>query len=206
MHILDRLFHRPPSPPAPKNAIVYDCEIVRAMPVPGVAPDPTLEYCGGWTDFEGMGISCICAYDFATDGYRVFLSDNLADFQTLVHKSEEVIGFNSISFDDRLCAANNIQIKTTYDLQREVWVAAEMPPEYTKGVTRRGYSLGKIAQVNLGSGKDITGAIAPELWQRGKIGTVIDYCLKDVMITKKLYEKRHHLIDPTNAQVLKLRS
>ncbi len=192
-------------PQIPKNAIVYDCEIIRAMPVPGVAADPTLDYCAGWDDFENMGISCICAYDFATDSSHVFLSDNLADFQILIDKSEEVIGFNSIHFDDRLCAINGIKIKTTYDLQCEVWVAAGMPRAYTKDVTRRGYSLGKLAEVNLGYGKKITGAMAPELWQRGKIGTVIDYCLQDVSFTKNLYEKRHNLIDPTNKNVLQLR-
>lgn len=184
------------------KVLVYDCEIARCIPSYDRVAD--LEYCQGWNDFEGMGISVICAYSFWDDRYHVYLQDNLTDFQILVDQAQEVVGFNSHSFDDRLCAANGLQVKTTYDLLIHIRVAAGMPPNYVKGITRSGYSLEQMAQANLGYGKSGSGAIAPQLWQRGNRGAVIDYCLGDVNLTSKLYQKRARLIDPTNNKLLTL--
>lgn len=189
----------------PLNAIIYDCEIIRCIPEKGVEQDPDLFYCDGWHDYEAMGISCIGVYDFATDSCRVFLADNLKQFQALAQSRQHIIGFNSLAFDDKLCTANGLKIQTTYDLLCEVRVAAGMPPYYVKGVTQAGYSLERLAQTNLGYGKSGDGANAAKLWQRGQYGQVIDYCLGDIAITKKLFEMRSHLADPNNGQVLKLK-
>lgn len=188
--------------PLPRKTVTYDCEIARCIPTGDRSPE--LEYCQGADDFEGMGIAVICAYSSWDDRYHVYLQDNLASLQKLVDQAQEVVGFNSLSFDDRLCAANGLRVKTTYDLLHHVRVAAGMPPHYVKGVTRAGYNLERLAQVNLGYGKSGTGALAPELWQRGKRGSVISYCLGDVDLTRKLYERRAKLIDPTNEKVLTL--
>ena len=67
-----------------------------------------------------------------------------------------------------------------------------------------GYSLEKIAQANLGYGKTGTGANAPELWQLGKKEEVINYCLKDIQITKDIYFRfiRGKLTDPNTGEKL----
>ncbi|MGL4499413.1 MAG: hypothetical protein ACRCU2_10175 [Planktothrix sp.] len=80
-----------------------------------------------------------------------------------------------------------------------------MPPHYVKGVTRVGYSLEALAQTNLGIRKSASGTLAPQLWQQGQQGKVMDYCLGDVAITRKLYQQRSQLVDPTNGQWLSLR-
>jgi hypothetical protein len=180
------------------SAIIYDCEIINCIPSKG-EPEDDLNYCRGWDDHANMGISCIGVYDYREDRYRVFLPDNLDEFRALIKEREHIIGFNSLSFDDALCRANNIDITTTYDLLRKVRRAAGEPEEYTQGVSSKGLSLGNLAQSNLGYGKSGNGALAPELWQRGHFGQVIDYCLQDVQITRKLLEmgcdKRRGLID-----------
>ncbi|MGL4501212.1 MAG: hypothetical protein ACRCU2_19225 [Planktothrix sp.] len=80
-----------------------------------------------------------------------------------------------------------------------------MPPHYVKGVTRGGYSLEGLAKTNLGVGKSGSGVLAPQLWQQGQYGKVIDYCLGDVAMNRKLYQRRSQLVDPTNGQQLSLR-
>lgn len=197
-HLLRRFSARSPSSPF----VVYDCEIVRCLPTD--SPSPDLEYCAAWDDFENMGISVIAAYSSWDDRYHIYLADNLGDFQALVDRAEEVVGFNSIAFDDRLCAANGLKVQTTYDLLCQVRIAAGMPPHYVKDVTRPGYSLEKLAVANLGYGKSGSGALAPQLWQQGKYGQVIDYCLGDVAIAKGLYDRRDSLLDPTNRKRLRL--
>lgn len=191
-----------PKPEFSQKAVIYDCEIARC--IPNKEPSPDLEYCQGWKDFPGMGISVICAYSSWQERYHIYLEDNLAEFQALINQAEEIIGFNSIAFDDQLCSANGLNVKTTYDLLCHVRVAAGMPPDYVKGKTRGGYSLEQLARVNLGYGKSGKGELAPELWQRGKRGQVIDYCMGDVSILKKLYQQRSRLLDPTNGKILTL--
>jgi hypothetical protein len=183
------------------SVIVYDCEIIKCIPP---AIKPYLQYCAGWSDHAGMGISVIGVYDYLADQYRVFLEDNFGDFARLVRDREHVIGFNSLAFDDKLCAAHGLEVTTTYDLLCEVRVASDQPPHYRPG-TRSGYSLEALARANLGTGKSGSGALAPELWQRGQRGAVIDYCLGDVALTKRLFDRRAELIDPTGRGLLTLR-
>lgn len=189
------------------SALIYDCEIVNCIPPRNRADcDSSLTYAGGWTSYAEMDISTICVYDYSTDAYRVFLEDNLGEFDKLVAEREIIIGFNSKFFDDKLCLVNDLKVETTYDLLSEIRVASGQPPGYVYGQTRKGYSLEALAKANLGIGKSGSGALAPELWQRGKFGTVISYCLNDVAITRKLFELglSGDLKDPTNGERLEL--
>lgn len=184
------------------DALIYDCEIINCIPSGEI--EEGLSYCKGWTDFEGMGIAVIGCWDLKDDLPRIFFQDNFQEFQSLANSRNQIIGFNSISFDDKLCQANGIQIKTTYDLLCEVRVASGQPPFFKPRVTRGGYSLDAIAKANLEISKSSSGDLAPKLWQRGQHGAVADYCLRDVVLTKKIFEKRHNLIDPTNGSTLSL--
>lgn len=187
-----------------RDTLFYDTEIAKLIPDKYGDKDPRYRYCGGWGDFENMGIACIGVYTAKT-GYKVFLENQLDQFQTLVDSCDEIVGFNSLSFDDRLMAANGINVTTTYDLLSETWVAAGMPAQYTYGVTRAGYKLENLAKTNLGRGKSGSGELAPKLWQDGRREEVIKYRLNDVRLLIELYGRRSHIIDPTNGKVLFLR-
>jgi hypothetical protein len=187
------------------NGIIYDIEIIEIPPKSGEDPIPGLKYCQGWRDYAGMHISCICAYELATGDYRVFLEDNFQAFQELANQSEWVIGFNSERFDDEVCRANGIQISTNYDLLLETWSAAGVNPAGPFGAAHKGFKLDDIAQANLGVRKSGEGANAAILWQQGKFGQVIDYCLRDVRLTVQLFSRRGHLISPVDGSILTLR-
>jgi hypothetical protein len=190
------------------KTLIYDCEIVNA--IPGKEPKhPNITYCQGWTDYAGMGISVITAYSYPEDRYHVFLQDNLAEFQTLVQAHTEIVGFNSVSFDDNLCAAHGIIVKSTYDLLRESYRAmglAPFPAQYTAAYG--GCGLDAICQATLGLQKTGHGELAPGQWQRRKSGRVIDYCLNDTTLTKKLFDRvvaGLPLINPKTKQPITLR-
>jgi hypothetical protein len=184
----------------------YDLEILKA--IPGGEPLPGIEYCGGWADHAQMGISVIGAYDFRLRRYHIFLKDNFQEFQALADQ-RLVIGFNSESFDDRVCACNGLLIRTKYDILREFYTAKGLNPypeifsdEY------KGYGLDAIAKANLGLGKTGNGAQAPIDWQRGLRGKVIEYCLFDVHLTRLLLEKvlrGEPLVDPVTGTDVFLR-
>jgi hypothetical protein len=184
--------------------LFYDCEIIKCIPSRDYN-DPKYQYCDGWQDFENMGVSVVGAYADWLQLYFTFENDQLSKFERLVQDADEIIGFNSICFDDLLIQANGIEIKTTYDLLCEVRVAAGMPPFFVKGITRGGYSLGAIAEINLGTGKTGSGELAPMLWQDGKREEVKNYCLNDVKLLVELYKKRSCLKDPTDGSLLELK-
>jgi hypothetical protein len=185
------------------SAVVYDAETRCCMPGSGDWARG-LEHCKGWTDYQGAGISVVAAYDYLEDSYMVFMADNLHKFQNLVDGREHVIGFNSLRFDDPLLAAHDVAVTTTYDLLKEIREAVKsMPKVETTG--RRSYNLELLSQVNLGGGKHGDGAMAPMLWQCGRLGSLISYCLRDVQVTKQLFDRRLGLIDPNCGRTLQLR-
>jgi hypothetical protein len=177
--------------------VVYDLEIVRCVPQRGEPRDPQYQYCEGWHDKAGMGISVIGALDLRTWTPRVFLEDNFSDFVALCADVGQVVGFNSISFDDAVCAAAGLDVQTTYDLKAEFLAAC---PD-----RKAGRRLDDIARANLGVGKSGSGADAPKLWQRGMYGQVIDYCLTDVRHTAMLVTMLPELIDPVSGRRIVLR-
>ena len=171
--------------------IIYDCEIIKAIP-PKNPQDiiPGIEYCEGWRDFKGMGISVIAVYDYLQQRYSVYLEDNMEEFLRLAYSTDVVVGFNSLSFDNNLVAANGIDIdeENSYDILVEIWKAAGLSPTF-KYPSHIGYSLDSMCETNFGIKKTGSGALAPILWQQGKYGQVIDYCLHDVWMTKKLLDQ-----------------
>lgn len=168
--------------------MVYDAEIINAIPTKGAAPVPGVSYCQGWGDHVGMGVSVIAAYVW-DQGYRIFLADNMHEFRELAESPETLcVGFNNHAFDDvlvRRCLGINLGEHRSWDLLRAVRVARGQDPGYIAG----GPNLDSLARANFLPGKSGAGAFAPNLWQQGKIGQVIDYALNDCMQTKKLIER-----------------
>jgi hypothetical protein len=189
--------------------IVYDVEIKR--PVPDKRSDPIegITYCNGWRDYAGMGVAVVCAYDYDADAYRVYCEDNLFCLQNLIDRHDLVVGFNSYNFDDPVMAAHGIRIDPgqSYDLLHEI-ARAKGYEKFNPGQCR-GYGLDAVARANLnGMGKIGDGALAPVYWQNGMIGTVIDYCLGDVRLTRGLMDlviDRGFLICPNTGEHLNIR-
>lgn len=181
--------------------LIYDIEIMKAIPDRNGQRLPGIEYCNGWGDHTNMGVSVICAYDYDTGRYRVFCKDSLAEFASLARASTPIVGFNSVSFDDKVLAANGLVVTTGYDLLVELWKAAGLAPTWG-GSSHAGFGLDAVSKANGFSGKTGNGALAPVQWQRGEVGQVIDYCLEDVRQTKQVLDRvlsRGWLFDPRNS-------
>lgn len=201
----------------PKPWLLYDTEI-REIPYTGGEKEEGLIYCDGWRDYSNMTITVICTYSWLTDEYGIFMQDNLYEFQQLVYQHEQIMGFNSIGFDDHVCKANGIDVTTTYDILCEFYRAAGLNahPDWKMLKLRKddgdeeaeillskykGYRLEDICQANFGVGKSGNGQNAAKLWQQGKYGQIVNYCLRDVWLTKLLVDKRDCLISPVDRGV-----
>lgn len=192
------------------SAVVYDIEIERAIAGEGELRQEGVEYCEGWKDYEGMGISVVGCYDYVEDRYRVFCKDNLEEFGGLLGVRELYVGFNSVAFDNkvlRLHLKDEVPEGRCYDLLREMWAAHGLGPEF-RSPSHKGFSLDATAGANFGRGKTGSGAAAPVQWQRGEVGSVIDYCLTDVWLTKRLFDKVREeggLLSPRDKRFVYLR-
>jgi len=168
------------------NALVYDIEIIKAIPQKGEATVEGVEYCKGWGDHANMGVSVIGAYDYVEKRYRVFCEDNFDEFFDLIYQRSLLVSFNGIGFDNKvLNAVGSGKLgmpihEGYYDVLLEIWKSA--------GGRFKGSGLDAVCEANSLGKKSGHGALAPIQWQRGERGAVIDYCLNDVKMTKGLFE------------------
>jgi hypothetical protein len=142
-----------------------------------------------------MGISVICTYDTQRQKYAVYCEDNKEDFYDLMSRETEkggvLVSYNGLSFDNRVieaCWKWHVCQDNCYDVLVEIWTAHGLPPKY-QYPTHAGFSLDDMAATNNFGAKSGSGAMAPVMWQRGQIGSVITYCLEDVRLTTKLVRR-----------------
>lgn len=195
--------------------LVYDIEIKKAILGKNEVGQYGVEYCHGWSDHRGMGISCICCYDYREDRYRVFAYDNMPAFFELAEKRNVLAGFNNLMFDDQVISAAvgwpaGIRwSEKNYDILQEMWFASGLGCTFRKE-THNGFGLDATIKANFQgqSGKTGNGAVAPIDYQLGRWGSLIDYCLTDVWLTKRLMDKiidHGQLVSPKTGVTLNIR-
>lgn len=170
------------------KTLIYDLEIAKAILGRNEQAIPDIAYCDGWRDFEGMGLSIGCAVDW--DGsYRMFSQDNLDALQEAIDAADLVIGYNILKFDNPLLRAQGITVpdEKCYDLLAEIWRGLGLDPLKFSPQTHGGLGLDAVAATNGYGSKTGNGAYAPVWWQRGEIGKLVDYCLRDVYLTSCLW-------------------
>lgn len=137
------------------------------------------EEVGGWHRADRMGVSCAILYDSRTDSYLEFLEKDVPRLIRQMAELDLVVGFNIKRFDYQVLSAyspfDRRQINTLDILE--------------KVHDRLGYrlSLDHIAASTLGTQKTADGLKALEWWKQGEIQKIIDYCRKDVVITRDLF-------------------
>lgn len=165
--------------------LIFDIEIANPIATDTTIKEANVFYANGWKDYPNMGIACIGAYDYTADKYRVFGEYELNDFQQLLDAHDVLVGYNNISFDNNVLRASNVVISDSksYDLLAQIYFAL--------GSRQKGCRLDDVIKANFpgDAGKPMNGADAPILWQRGYQTKVVDYCLNDVRLTKKLLDR-----------------
>lgn len=160
--------------------IIYDVEIINAIPSRDKAPEPGITYCQGWEDHKGMGIATLVAYASWIGYPQLFNSTNLSQLSSLIEEADIISGHNILGFDNKILAAYGINIDPAkcYDTMHEIM-----------RITGRRSRLEDVCAANFGAKKTDDGALAPILWQRGERLRVINYCMADVMkLSKPLFE------------------
>lgn len=161
-----------------KNIVVFDCEIKNTIGTNGV----------NWTTFDKMGISVACLFDYETGDNTVYLEDNLQELKNRLDRAEVIVGYNIIKFDNPLVAAT-LKCENTWDHK-----CYDMLVEVRKSTGQampKGCKLDDVLHATFGIKKTEDGAQAPIMYQNGKIGRVVSYCLADVRRERMVFEQSY---------------
>jgi DEAD/DEAH box helicase domain-containing protein len=127
-----------------------------------------------------LDIALVGIHDSSTDAYDSFLTSDLSRLWKILEEADALVGYNSDHFD--------IPLLNKYypgDLARIPSI--DLMAEIYKTLGRR-IRLDAVADGTLGKKKSGHGGQSLVWWRNGEVEKVRKYCLKDVELTKELYE------------------
>ena len=134
---------------------------------------------GGWHRAELMRVSVAVLYESEGDRFTCFTEETIAVMIERLFTLDLVVGFNNKRFDNKVLSAY-----TNRDLSR-------LPSfDILEAISSRlGYrlSLDRLAETTLGVSKDGDGLQALRWFQQGAMDTLMEYCRRDVEITRDLF-------------------
>lgn len=155
------------------------------------------EEVGGWHKARSMGVSVAVLYDSVRDEFFDFPQEGIEELYARLTGFDLVVGFNIMRFDYEVLSAHsrgNFRKLPTLDMLAEIYKTL-------------GYrlSLNSLAKATLGTEKSADGLVALEWWKEGRVAEIVEYCRKDVAVTRDLYlygAEKGHLLFTNKAQKL----
>mgnify|MGYP001580926639 FL=1 len=148
------------------RSVVFDIETVQIRP--------------GSFDADNMEMTICCTYDSATDSYDSFLKEDLPRLWQLFEQADAVVGYNSDHFDipvlNKYYPGDLAKIRSI-DLMKDIQISLG-----------RRIKLDLVAEGTLSAKKSGHGSQAGVWWRKGDIESLRKYCLKDVELTKRLFD------------------
>lgn len=158
------------------------------------------EEVGGWRNKHLMRVAVVVIYEQPENRFLQYYENDVGDLIKRLSEYDLVVGFNIKGFDyGVLSAYTNADFGRipTFDIL-----------EYARNKLGFRVSLDNFARQTLGIGKCGDGLQALEWFNAGEVEKVVDYCGKDVEITRDLFlfglEKGHLLFADLKKNVKKL--
>ncbi len=133
----------------------------------------------GGSDPAALTIALVGIHDSET-GYSSYIEGELPQLWKILEKTDLLVGYNSDHFDipllNKYYPGDLSRIKSV-DLLKEIHT--------TLG---RRIKLDAVAEGTLGENKSAGGAQSVKWWRAGEVEKVREYCLKDVELTKKIFD------------------
>jgi len=126
-----------------------------------------------------LNIALVGIHDSET-GYHCFLEPELPRLWKLLEQTDILVGWNSDHFDIPLLNKyypGDLSRIRSLDLMNEVYAALG-----------RRLRLDAVAEGTVGAKKSGNGGQSIRWWKDGEVQKVKDYCLKDVELTKKIFD------------------
>lgn len=172
------------------KVLTFDIEIQNCIQGKGEEKDPQYNYCGGWNDQAGMGISFLGAHRSWDQQIEFFDEKNLHKFPLLIKDADVVTGYNIFGFDTGVYKATMTRLGKDPETGMK-WKCYDPFNDIKKALRDRfpkGWTLENVATSTLGYGKNGDGAEAPRMWQRGEIADLINYLAQDCRVEAALFQ------------------
>ncbi|MDO8574928.1 MAG: ribonuclease H-like domain-containing protein [bacterium] len=135
---------------------------------------------GGKENLTKLLLSVAGVFSYADNAFLTFTETEMPQFQSLLGKTDLIIGFNIDHFDlpvlQKYLSVDLNKIPTL-DIMNEV-------------VNKMGHrvSLDDLVSNTLGKRKSANGLMAVQYWRESRMDELKKYCLDDVRLTRDLYE------------------
>lgn len=160
------------------DVLVFDIETQNFFTDPDV----------GWNNYAALKISVVGVYSYEQDKYFCFTESEMPEIAKLFSTAKTLVGFSSNRYDVPVL---NLYLQKIKDLPGlDLWKKDRVDLlDLIESATGSRISLSKLAAANIGAGKDMHGSQAIMLYREGRIEELKKYCLGDVELTKKLYDR-----------------
>lgn len=162
------------------DTVVFDIETSNFFTSPEV----------GWGNFAAINISVVGMYSYMRDEYVCVTPDEHQWLESWFSGASRIVGFASNRYDipilNLLFKKWGAEAGSPLDLWRKDRVDLLEEIELATG---RRIGLGRLAEANLGEAKSGHGSDAIRLFEEGRIEELKAYCLKDVELTRRLYDQ-----------------
>jgi DEAD/DEAH box helicase domain-containing protein len=137
---------------------------------------------GGRANIDKLRLAIAVTYSVNRADYSVYLEKDVEALIEELTSADTVIGFNIKAFDYVVLSP---YAKSGVSLWKIPSV--DMMEHIYRALGFR-VSLASLAEASLGEGKTADGVQSVQWFKGGQIDRVIEYCKRDVEVTKKLYE------------------
>ncbi len=151
------------------NIVYFDLETQR-----------TFEEVGGRDNPAKLGMAAAVTFNTAMNAYHRYTESHARDLIEELRTADLVVGYNILEFDyEVLHAYSDKPLKSlpTLDMMQHLARRLGFRP-----------SLDSVATATLRTAKSADGLQAIRWYRQGQIDKVLEYCQKDVEITKRLHE------------------
>jgi DEAD/DEAH box helicase domain-containing protein len=144
---------------------------------------------GGWGNIMDMGMSVGVLWDSQDQEFHVYLEHQVPAIIAHLQQGDLIVGFNHVEFDLRVLAGSQPTPETRHQLYLELLALThfDMLTELKKVLGHR-IKLDSLARSTLQSGKSADGLQALTWYKDGRIDLIIEYCKRDVEVTRQLFE------------------
>ncbi len=151
------------------NTVFFDLETQRL-----------LDEVGGRANIRQLGLAAAVTYSSAQQAYHRYTESRVQDLVLELKSADLVVGYNVLGFDYEVLrgyTSEPLDRLPTMDLMDHL-------------AQRLGFrvSLESVATATLRIGKSADGLQAVRWYRQGLLDKVLEYCQKDVEVTKALYE------------------
>lgn len=144
---------------------------------------------GGWGNAHLMKLAVGVVWDSLEQKYFTFREHEGGELANKLRNSDLVVGFNVVSFDYTV-----LQPYSSFDLHEIN--TFDMLVDVNKKLGFR-LSLNHLAKHTLNAEKSADGLLSLQWYKEGKIDKIIEYCTRDVEVTRDLFqfgEKNGHVL------------